>query len=137
MSFEPAFRTLMATDESVSALVGNRIFASHLPEQTEFPAVTYFVVSELPTRAMQGPSRLYTTLVQVSCWATPTESTTAYEAARRLQLAIRDCLDGATYEDDEIHIQSISEDSSNGFEPDPDSDIWHIALTFRITYKRK
>lgn len=70
MSLDTAIQTVLAGASGLTNVVGTRIFRDKLPQDPTYPAVTYHLISAVPTHAMGVDAGLDISRVQVSCWAT-------------------------------------------------------------------
>jgi Protein of unknown function (DUF3168) len=91
MNAEQAIVRLLVTDAGVSAIVAGRVYPGLLPESTTYPAVAYEVVSETPNVALDGVNP--TRAKRFRFWSA-THGVNSYGAAKALDAALRDCLEG-------------------------------------------
>jgi hypothetical protein len=90
---EAALRTLLGDDNGVSNIVGSRIFPGVLPQTVQYPAMAYRLVSREHERRLEprGSSGLARSRFRFFSTA---KGATAYADAKRLDEALRLCLDG-------------------------------------------
>lgn len=81
-----AFRAFLLSQAALSALVdGTRVYPVVLPQATDFPAVTYQVITEQRDYKQEGDDSVPTRRVQVDLWANTYDETEAlYNALRQL-----------------------------------------------------
>lgn len=86
---EPVFYHLLSTDAAVAALVGARIFPTHVPLNTPFPAISYEVVSRVERTTVGSiESTVHVRYrIQVDCVARDYDTLRALVAAVRAALA--------------------------------------------------
>lgn len=77
---------LLSNDATVSAAVSTRIFPDTVPQNTEFPYVSYTVISTLPTNDKDGASQLDVVSVQVDIYSRNYSTTQDIAAACRSAL---------------------------------------------------
>lgn len=79
----------------LSALVGNRIFPNHLPQNVEMPAVSFFLVGAERTSSMGVDDGIVRSLYQVDAWSGKHQDDTSggYDemrsVAEQIRLALR------------------------------------------------
>lgn len=97
------YNTLLAST-AITRIVGTRIYALEVPEDTTLPALSYRIVSAVssPTFATSGMTRYR---VQINCWAL------SYAQAVALRDAVISSLDGYT----DAYMTSFSTSMSDGF----------------------
>ncbi len=79
-----SLRTYLLTQPSVTALVGNRIYASDLPQNYKLPAITYHVISKVDEYSLNGALDLATVRVQLDCYGEGRSDAKATAEAVRL-----------------------------------------------------
>ena len=70
MSAETTTYTALSTHAGLVALVSTRIYPLMLPQDCPLPAVTYQLISDVPTVNLDGDADLSNARVQVDVWAT-------------------------------------------------------------------
>lgn len=126
MSIESAFRTLLANDAAVAALVSARIYPRKLPQNPTLPALTYFRVSTLSEFSHDGPA-LEGPLFQVSVWSKSAEQ------AQQLALAVKRAANGFRGFVGGVEIGGTF--LRNHFELYEDTtEIYHHPLDFRVWF---
>lgn len=97
MAVESDIYTRLINHSGVIGIVASRIYPLTLPQNTAYPALTYFKVSDVPEHAMGADADIKTTRIQVSCWADTYNVAKALEAQVKLALSryrsgyIKDC----------------------------------------------
>lgn len=66
---EKDLKTYLLAQAGVSALVGTRVYASHLPQQPTLPAITFNRITGQRELMHSGRSGLAHPQFQVDCWA--------------------------------------------------------------------
>jgi hypothetical protein len=69
VSIETAITALLATDSTVSGIVGSRIYPSVMPTGTAFPAVVYQRISTPRWNAMDNACDTPHARIAITCWA--------------------------------------------------------------------
>lgn len=67
MNLSGAIRKLIADDASAFALVGNRVYPLHLPDNPTYPAVVVKKVNTIPSKNKSQPSPVDRVSVQIDC----------------------------------------------------------------------
>lgn len=119
MSLEAAFRNLLTTDGSVSAVVGTRIYPIRTPDNATFPCISYQRVSSQREHVMEGAGNLTFTTMQVDIWTPKITAAGAGGAdiARDLARKVQTRLDGYRGTVLSVDIQGIlSENETHGWE---------------------
>lgn len=83
MSIEQAVYERLKNDAAVTALVAQRISAVILPQGQQLPALSYSIVSLVPTNAMDGDGGKDSARVQIDSWAA------TYEQVKALARTVR------------------------------------------------
>lgn len=91
MSFQSTFRDYLLADATLTALVGDRIYPTILPQRATLPAVVYFRVGgrteHRPTAQTSGRTRNFTVAVQAIA--------TTYDDADAVERAVYNRLEGS------------------------------------------
>jgi hypothetical protein len=87
-TLDVAVVALLEAHVGLSALIGSRIYPETLPEEPNFPALTYSEVDEVPTYAHDGDANYDKTRLQFECWAMEKQD------AKAVAAQLRDCLGG-------------------------------------------
>jgi hypothetical protein len=83
MSFVTDLRSSLVADAGVSAIVSNRVYPVKYPLETTYPAIHYFVVSDVPVFSTDGTEDGFRARVQFSLRAkTYFEGTGSLDALR-------------------------------------------------------
>lgn len=83
-----AITTLLKNDATIATITGGRVFPVPLPQGTEYPAVTFFIVSELRDHTLTEPTNIARPRVQIDVW------TIGRNDMHALSKAVRRALDG-------------------------------------------
>lgn len=94
---------------------GPRVFALVLPTNSAYPAITYQVISSVPTTSIVGSRKPDHVRVQVNCWAQ------TYNAARVLVGEVRPLMEAAAF-------QGVADIELDGFEDD--SELFSVSQDF-------
>lgn len=82
MSIEAAIRAHLIGDAGLAALVGARVYPTHLPQKPTLPAITYQFISTLPTQDRDDPQASHRrSRCQFDVWAGDYDATLAVRAA--------------------------------------------------------
>ncbi len=76
--------TRLTTDASLTGTLSTRVYPDHLPQSPTLPAVSYAIVSRVPT---ESNTQIFETRVQFDCWATTYD--TAHALANLVQKSLR------------------------------------------------
>lgn len=93
---ESGIAKLVAADAGVQTLIGAnpcRFYPVLVPEDPVYPCASYQVISETPNYTLDGDRGINQIRLQVDSWSGGTESA-SYAAAKAVQVAIRDVLEG-------------------------------------------
>lgn len=104
-------RAHVLEDETVSGLVGARMYPTALPQNATFPAISYQLVSEIRTPTMLHPDTLPEARVQIDAWGK------TFAQAHAVAEALRECLDGFRGQMDSpgIYVGGIFADTGRTF----------------------
>lgn len=139
MTFEGAIQAMLLADATVAELVGDRVCLWTLPEGTAYPALTHFLVSEVPVQGVRGLSGTNEAMFQVSAWARSDAAGSGYTQARELCKAVRSALVGRSFTDagSTVTVQITTEESAQVLQPDLPTDPWQIAMTISAVYTER
>ena len=98
---EEALRTLLAADAGVAGAVGTLVFWVEAPQSVNADFINLHLVSGVPDIAMQGPTGLVESRVQVDCWAA------TYSAAKTIGRAVKAAVNGYRGDIGSISIRLI------------------------------
>ena len=70
---------------------GDNVYALVLPDEADYPAVTYQRISNVPVNSLQGSSDIDQVRMQVDCWAQ------TYGAAKALAGEVRTLMEAAGF----------------------------------------
>jgi hypothetical protein len=128
MTVEAAIKTRMEAHVGLAALVSDRIYPHHLPQQPAYPAVSYHIIGARPRdRAMGGDSGIAFKRVQVSCWGK------SYGQAVQVAEQVRQALQRWSGTEAGTAVQDIYLENQNEFF-EADLGIYHHALDFEVVY---
>lgn len=74
----------LTTDATLTATLGLRVYPDHLPQSPTLPAVTYQVISRVPTEAN---TQIFDVRIQLDCWAATYDA--AHALANLVQKSLR------------------------------------------------
>lgn len=128
-----ALRTYLLSQSKVTQLVGDRIYATVIPQNATYPCVSVSTVSEATVKQMSGySSGLADARIQLDCWAENED------AAFQVADLIRNYLDGYSGTVANIQLDSVTYiDKNETVEPQGDGSdipISRISVDYRIWY---
>lgn len=86
VNFEKSLLTTLKADSGVSAIVGSRVYAMIMPQNSTLPAVTFQRINGRPANTLSGRSGLEEIDLQIDCWAS------SFAQAKTLAVAVRDAM---------------------------------------------
>lgn len=86
VDFEIQLLNTLRASEGLKNIVGNKIFALHIPQGTKLPCVSFQRISGNPANTLLGYSGLEQIELQVDAWAT------TYAQAKSVAKAIREAI---------------------------------------------
>ncbi len=125
---EDGLFSFLSGEQTISDLVGSRIFPLKLPQAVTYPAVTYQRIDTERIRSFGGPSGLAHSRIQLDLWDK------TYSGVKALADAVRRVLDGfkGLMGAEDIGGVSLLSDSDSPFESgvevfrlSQDYSIWH------------
>lgn len=134
MSAEAAVYALLSASAPVVAVVGDRIYPHHIPQEVRtLPALVYDLISAVPEGNIDALQATHVTQsrVQVSMIG---------RNAEVLHNTLRDAVVGAlrnqrgTFGSTEVHAILLDHDGTPTF--DPQSEIWHRPIDFFIIHQQ-
>jgi len=121
---EEALRTKVLADSDVASAIGSRLYILKLPTNPTYPAVTYFKVSNPRHHDLDIAMPRF----QFDVWAD------SYITARDLATSLRKALQREKGNWSGVSVlQAVYEGETDMYEPD--TEIYHIALDFKILYR--
>lgn len=105
MTIESALRAHLLADSNISNEISTRMFPLRLPQNTEFTAITYQVISGDSTYTQDGDSGLDRPRIQIDVWDP------SYEKSVEVGNLVKDRLSGFKGTVSGIEIQGIFRDS--------------------------
>lgn len=121
-------RAFLMADDTISGLVGSRVYPNKLPENVAYPAIRYEQVSGVREYHLRGPSGRARPRISINAWATK------YEDARGLADAIRRRLNGYAGTLGETEVGSIKLESEIDFFED-EVKVHRVAQDYMISFK--
>jgi hypothetical protein len=88
MSIAPGLIAILSSDPTVTAAIAGRIYPVILPETPTYPALTYRILSNVPTYDLTGAVIGERTRIEFTAWST------VYGDCQNVHDAIRSVLDG-------------------------------------------
>jgi hypothetical protein len=85
VDFEEAFPTLLAAQEPVANVAGDRFFINRVPQREELPAVIVRRISGGPIRTLGGQCSVRRAMYQLESWSAKSQ-----EEARALDRAVQE-----------------------------------------------
>ncbi len=83
----PLLQAYLANDPTIGGMVANRIYPlGYLPQKTDFPAVTYQMISDLPIEQLKGPASADEPRYQIDSWGKTAQAAIDLNAAIRERL---------------------------------------------------
>jgi len=126
---EEALIGFMLADTQLALLVSNRIDWQTRPQGSALPSISLQRVSGVRDYAMQGPTGLVASRVQIDCWGS------TYASALGVARAVRDLLSGIRRDIGSTEFQGAFIDSErHGYEKDGNAaDAFHrVSMDFQI-----
>lgn len=111
--------TRLTTDATLTATLSTRVYPSHLPQSPTLPAVTYAIVSRVPT---ESNTQIFETRVQFDCWAT------TYDAAHALANLVQKSLRFYRKTDGSGNRILSIYDANQGDAYDDEQEIWRVIV---------
>lgn len=130
MTIGKAIYTLLVTDGTISAAVGNRIYPDMAAQQATFPFIVYQVIGNVPTDTKDGTSKLDSVRVQIDTYAN------TYTSAQDISDRVRVVCDRHTGETSGVMIDSIRYDNEMNLGPDMDQHVFGVSQEYVIRTKR-
>lgn len=109
----------LTADSAVSTLVDDRVYPLHLPQSPTLPALTYQVISRVPTEAN---TEIFEVRIQFDCWSSN------YDQAQTLAVAIKRSLRfyRQADNDDNMILSIYDANQSDGYEDE--QEIWRVIV---------
>lgn len=102
MSLEAGLHAYLTADPAVAALVVTRVTPSIVPQNSVFPAISYFRVTGQRVRSLDGPAGRGKPLMQIDLWAE------SYAETKALADAVRRALDGYAGPMGAVQVDAVS-----------------------------
>jgi hypothetical protein len=125
MHIEEALRDYLKKYPGLAALVGDRVYRDHLPEQSVYPAVSFFAVSSPRHHQVDIAWPRY----QFDCWGkSPGETAAVAEQIRHALQRYKGVMEGVPV------IQGVFENEID-LGRDPDEPVYHRTVDIKIIYE--
>lgn len=125
MHIEEALRDYLKKYSGLVALVDDRVYRDHLPEQSVYPAVSFFLVSD--DRMHDAP--IARPRYQLDCWGkSPGEAAAVATQVRHALQRYKGTMEGVPV------IQGVFENETD-LGRDPDEPVYHRTVDIKITYR--
>lgn len=111
----------LKSDVGIVALVSDRLFFRHAPEDTLYPLINIMPVDDTPINALSGEADLKRERIQVDVWAK------TFKEAQAVAAGVVSSVDGAAT------FSAVRQGSSSSFDDDPNLN--RIIIDFSIWYK--
>lgn len=143
MTFRQAVYSKLNSMSTVTSIVGSAIYPQVLPETHDLtnagPALTYSVASDPRGHVLTGPDGTSTATVQISGWASGTNSTASVDAIRQALTALDGVTNDSTWGDGSVTIVSVvqRDESDQPEPPKAGRDEWirQIVSEFSMQYR--
>lgn len=114
----------LTTDATLTGTLSTRVYPDHIPQSPTLPAVSYNIVSRVPT---ESNTQIFETRVQLDCWASTYDG--AHAVANLVQKSLRFYrkTDG-----NGNRILSIY-DANQGDQYDDEQEIWRVIVDVIVT----
>lgn len=133
---ENALTNFLLGSNGITSLVGQRITWTSRPQASALPAIVLHKISSAPQYSDEGESGLFSSRVQVDCWAKDGNGTSGDTSARAVAAAVKARVSGLRQTSGGIEFQAIFvEDEQGTFEQGAGSEelyryrvdltIWH------------
>lgn len=110
------------------ALVGTRIYASHLPQTPTFPCVAYRKVGGMPRQLLSASTTMYDTDIEIGCFAK------SYDSANSVAEQVVSALHRYSGTNDSVVIvDCVLNNISNDYESE--LEIFEVTLSFKISHR--
>ena len=126
-------RDILSVDQSVSAIIGTRVFIGWIERDYTFPCVTIIDVSDQAevsglNQGYDGAKRYqwHHAIIQIDCW-----SIKGADERNQLKRAVQKCLLRSDAEG-VFHIQELMVQSLNEFDVKPP--LWRMSLRYNVMY---
>lgn len=106
-------------DSNVNALTSTRVYPYHLPQSPTLPAVTYQIISRVPTEAN---TEIFETRLQLDCWAS------TYDGAHTLANLVQSSLRFYRVQDGDNNMILSIYDANQGDAYDDEQEIWRVIV---------
>lgn len=90
MSLETGLRAQLVGDATVTGLVSSRVYPEIMPQNVQYPAISYQRISTTRTQFLTGVDDFTKVRIQVDCWDE------SYSGVKSLASAVKSALDGKT-----------------------------------------
>ena len=131
MSAETAIRALLIADAPTLALVSTRIYPQRLPQNVDYPAISYQRISGVRVRLVTGPSDRAQPRIQMNLWDE------TYNGVQAVADAVREAMDGyaGVIGGEEINGLSIQNEFDLFDEEALDDGVYRIVQDYYVSYR--
>lgn len=91
-----AIYNILSNTAGVTAIVSTRIYPVRLPLDTDYPAVTFQLVSSIPENHKTGRANYFNSRIQVNCFAVDTSTASGNQKSIDLAVAVKAALERKT-----------------------------------------
>ena len=126
-SIETAIIAIFLASTTLTALCGMRIYPMILPDDCQYPAISYQRISETPDYTLDGPGTFDEVRLQIDCWAETALQT------RALADVIRTSIDGLSGTCSGLTIWNAMRDNAQDFY-EPDHRLYRHSVDYRIQF---
>ena len=83
---------ILSNNSALTNLVSTRIYPLRLPIDTDYPAITYQLISDVPVNTKTGRAKYFNARIQINCFAKD-GSTSGIKSAQTIERAVRAALE--------------------------------------------
>lgn len=125
MSIESAIYTVITSNSPLTAIVGNRVYQTKMPDNVTMPAISYQTTSGSVIESFTGYSSLCSPIISLDCWA--------YSAgvAKDMATKLRNLFVGLTGTYGNTRIENVLEWSYVDLY-DADTEVFHVSCSARF-----
>ena len=118
MSLESLLFSRLTTDADIRRMVTRRVYPIVLPQNCDFPAISYQRITGARINDLSGYGNLQDARIQVDCWAT------AYDEVKELGARIHNVMNSAT------GFKAILITDADGY--DADAGLFRLSMDFSM-----
>ena len=116
MSIESLIFTALTTNANIKRMVTRRVYPIALPQNCDFPAISYQRVTGVRVNDLSGYGNLQNAHIQIDCWAT------SYNEVKELGAYIHTTMNGANT------LKSLLISDADGY--DADAGLYRVSMDF-------